>query len=149
MGHHKKLLYLVGLALFLCFLAPSVQASDPVAAVVDEFLSTLPKDFHGASPKALKTSLDAGEPITVVDVRETSEYEAGHIEGAISIPLREVAKKLDRLPSDKKGPLVVICASGFRSSYATMALWVFGYRNLKNIRGGMRDWEKEGYPVVK
>jgi rhodanese-related sulfurtransferase len=116
---------------------------------VDEFLSSLPKDFYMLSPKGLKTSLDAGEPITVVDVREIPEFEAGHIEGAIHVPLRQLAKSLDRLPRDKNAPLAVICRTGGRSSYGTMALRLLGYRNLRNIAGGMVGWEKEGFPIVK
>jgi rhodanese-related sulfurtransferase len=126
-----------------------VAAADQVAASVDEFLSTLPKDFYMLSAKGLKAALDAGEPISVVDVRELSEFEAGHIEGALHIPLRQLAKKLDKLPSEKDAALAVICRSGGRSSYGTMALWLLGYRNLRNISGGMIGWEKEGLPVVK
>jgi rhodanese-related sulfurtransferase len=124
-------------------------AADPVAAAVDQFLSTLPPDFYMLSPKGLKTSLDAGEPITVIDVREIPEFEAGHIEGAINIPLRQLARKLDQLPSDQKAPLAVICRTGGRSSYGTMSLWLLGYRNLRNVAGGMLGWEKEGFPAVR
>ena len=101
------------------------------------------------SSKALKAALDAGEPMVVVDVREASEFEAGHIEGALHIPLRQLAKKVNQLPSDKNTRLAVICRTGARSSYGTMALWLLGYRNLRNIAGGMQGWEKEEYPVVK
>ncbi|MDH7499193.1 MAG: rhodanese-like domain-containing protein [candidate division NC10 bacterium] len=148
----KNKIYLAILALAMSLLlaaAYPVAAADPVAVAVDEFLSTLPRDFYGLSPKGLKAALDAGEPMVVVDVREVSEFEAGHIEGAIHIPLRQLAKKLDQLPSDKQAPLAVICRTGGRSSYGTMALWLLGYRNLKNIMGGMQAWEKEGLPVVK
>lgn len=136
------------MAFILCA-AYSAMAADPVAVAVDEFLSTLPKDFYMLSPKGLKAAIDAGEPMVVVDVRELSEFEAGHIEGAIHIPLRQLARGLDKLPSDKNATLAVICRTGGRSSYGTMALWLLGYRNLKNIMGGMQAWEKEGFPVVK
>jgi len=148
----KKGIYLAILALAMSLLLTPicpVAAADPVVVAVDEFLSTLPKDFYGLSPKGLKASLDAGEPMVVVDVREASEFEAGHIEGAIHIPLRQLAKRLDQLPPDKQAPLAIICRSGGRSSYGTMALWLLGYRNLKNIMGGMQAWEREGFPVVK
>jgi rhodanese-related sulfurtransferase len=139
----------MGISLMLVGMASPVPAADPIATAVDEFLSTLPKDFHLLSPNGLKAALDAGEPVVVVDVRELSEFEAGHIEGAVHIPLRQLAKKLDQLPSDKNAPLAVICRIGGRSSYGTMALWLLGYRNLRNIAGGMLAWEKEGFPVVK
>lgn len=143
------IIYIVGFSLILSTTALPAAAAEPVAAAVDEFLSSLPKDFYALSPKGLKTSLDAGEPITVVDVREIPEFEAGHIEGAVHVPLRQLAKSLDRLPPDKNAPLAVICRTGARSSYGTMALWLLGYRNLRNIAGGMVGWEKEGFPIVK
>lgn len=147
----KKHLYfcIVGLSLVFLAMASPALAADPVAAAVDDFLSNLPKDFYMLSSKGLKAALDAGEPLVVVDVREASEFEAGHIEGAIHIPLRQLAKKLNQLPSDKNAPLAVICRTGARASYGTAGLWLLGYRNLRNIAGGMQGWEKEGYPVVK
>jgi len=148
----RKKVYISALAVAMTLLlsaACPVGADDPVSVAVDEFLSTLPKDFYVLSPKGLKAALDAGEPMVVVDVREVSEFEAGHIEGALHIPLRQLAKKLDKLPSDRNAPLAVICRTGGRSSYGTMALWLLGYRNLRNIMGGMQAWEKEGFPVVK
>lgn len=133
-----------------CWSLPGMAwGDDPVAARVDEFLSTLPKDFYGLSVQALKAALDAGEPLVVVDVREQAEFDAGHIEGALHIPLRQLAKNLRLLPLDKSSPLALICRSGGRSSYATMALWLLGYRNLRNILGGMQAWEREGFPMVK
>jgi len=141
--------FIIGINLTLLAMALPAPAAGPVASAVDEFLSTLPKDFYTLSPKGLKAALDAGEPMAVVDVREASEFEAGHIEGAIHLPLRQLAEKLDQLPSDKNAPLAVICRTGTRSSYGTMALWLLGYRNLRNIAGGMVAWEKEGLPVIK
>jgi len=137
------------ISLALLAIASPARAADPVATAVDEFLSTLPKDFYMLSAKGLKAALDAGEPILVVDVRESLEFEAGHIEEAIHIPPRQLAQKLDQLPPDKNSPLAVICRTGGRSSYGTMALWLLGYRNLRNIAGGMQGWEKEGFPTAK
>ena len=149
----RKDLYLyllaVAIGLVLVAMASLAAAADPVAAAVDEFLSTIPKDFYMLSPKGLKATLDAGESIVVVDARELPEFEVGHIEGAVHISLRQLAKKLDQLPPDKNAPLAVICRTGGRSSYGTMALWLLGYRNLRNIAGGMEAWEKEGFPTVK
>jgi len=153
MGMKERYRYLfccMAVLLLSCWSLPSMAwGADPVAVRVDEFLSTLPKDFYGLSVQGLKAALDAGEPLVVVDVREQSEFDAGHIEGALHIPLRQLAKNLDRLPAAKDSPLALICRSGGRSSYATMALWLLGYRNLKNILGGMQAWEREGFPLVK
>ncbi|MBO8126861.1 MAG: rhodanese-like domain-containing protein [Firmicutes bacterium] len=84
---------------------------------------------------------------TIVDVRTEKEFAQGHIEGAINIPLQELADRYDEIPSDK--PVIVHCKSGARSSYATAFLQMLGYRNVQNMFGGYLDWVDKGYPVVK
>jgi rhodanese-related sulfurtransferase len=145
----NSVMLIAGLSLILLIVSYPVMAADPVAVAVDEFLSTLPKDFYGLPPKGLQALLEAGEPITVIDVREVAEFEAGHIEGAVNLPIRQLARGLRKLPPGKNSPLAVICRSGARSSYGTMSLWLLGYRNLRNVSGGMLAWEKDGFPVVK
>jgi rhodanese-related sulfurtransferase len=62
-------------------------------------LANLPQGFGGIKGETLKAKLDAGETVFLLDVREPSEFAAGHIEGSVNVPVREVPKNLDKLPS--------------------------------------------------
>lgn len=81
---------------------------------------------------------------TVVDVREPHEWQAGHIPGALHIPLRELATRVDELPHDAM--LIAVCRSGGRSARATTSLSKAGY-HVENLRGGMKAWAKAGQPL--
>ncbi|MDP9427218.1 MAG: rhodanese-like domain-containing protein [Actinomycetota bacterium] len=90
-------------------------------------------------------ALEAGDDVTVVDVREPAEWEAGHIKGAKPVPrgLLEY-KAADELP-DKDARIVVHCAVGGRGALAAKALKEMGYTNVANMDGGMNDWQEKGY----
>ncbi|HET9604758.1 MAG TPA: rhodanese-like domain-containing protein [Gemmatimonadales bacterium] len=83
--------------------------------------------------------------VTVVDVRSQSEWDAGHIPGAVHLPLATLASHLDELPRDT--PLVLQCQGGGRSSIASALLQANGFANVSNLRGGIRDWRGAGLPV--
>jgi hydroxyacylglutathione hydrolase len=82
----------------------------------------------------------------LLDVRLPVEWDMGHIPGAKYIFLPELAKKLDRL--DKKKPVVVYCASGYRSSIAAGVLKRHGF-TVYNVPGSYKAWTAAGYPVEK
>jgi len=76
-------------------------------------------------------------------VRRPPEYQSGHIERAVSVPLGELAKRAGSL--DPSRPLAVICASGYRSSTATSLLERLGFPRATNVVGGMNAWNAAGY----
>jgi len=82
----------------------------------------------------------------VIDVRQASEFEAGHVPGAIHIGAGELADRLDGLPRDR--PIATVCASGYRSSVAASLLRARGFDRVVAVRGGLPDWEARGYPVA-
>ena len=94
----------------------------------------------------LKAQLDAGEPIAVLDVRNVSEYEGGHISGASNIIAGEVRDNLDALPNGDRR-LCVICESGNRSTIASSVLQQLGVENVTNVRGGMIAWRAAQMPM--
>lgn len=116
---------------------------------IDAFLSQLPKDFDTVLGKTVQAKLDAGENLLILDVREADEFKAGHIEGAVNVPIRSLMKNLSQLPKDKAAPIVVVCKSGIRAAYGTMALKQVGYTNAKDLQGGMLAWEKDSLPITK
>jgi len=86
----------------------------------------------------LKQRLDQGDKIVIVDVREPWEHATAKIEGAILIPLATVPKSLDKL--DKNAEIVCQCHHGMRSADATAFLLQQGFKNVKNLVGGIDAW---------
>jgi len=82
----------------------------------------------------------------IVDVRETWEFGAGHVPGAVNIPLDELISRLDEL----RQPLVLVCASGNRSGMAAQYLTQrAGFSKVANLVGGTYLWVSRGKPVEK
>ncbi|WP_083917444.1 rhodanese-like domain-containing protein [Leeia oryzae] len=71
----------------------------------------------------------------LIDVRSQGEFESGHIEGAISIPLDNISQKIGSVVTDKNTPVIVYCQSGMRSSVARQALASAGYQQVVNGGG--------------
>jgi rhodanese-related sulfurtransferase len=85
----------------------------------------------------------------VLDVRRPEEYEQTHIPGAVLIPLDKLREDAREKLGDPATPTLVYCAVGGRSLEAVKILSKMGFKNVVNLRGGIRAWEKEGYPVAK
>lgn len=81
----------------------------------------------------------------LIDVRDLSEWDAGHAPTAIHIPLAMLEQNIARIPKDNK--VLVCCRSGNRSSQATKVLNNLGFQ-VANVVGGMSQWDSDGLPVV-
>jgi rhodanese-related sulfurtransferase len=87
------------------------------------------------------------DDVAVIDVRESPEYNAGHVPDARLIPVASVFARRDELPRDKD--VVFVCAVGQRSALACEMAAAAGLTRLFNLEGGTEAWIKAGYPVVK
>ena len=85
----------------------------------------------------------------LLDVREDEEWEAGHAEGALHIPMSEFVARYGELTeaAPQDGRVHVICRSGGRSAQVAMYLGRQGI-DAVNVAGGMQDWEAAGRPVI-
>ncbi|WP_290873153.1 rhodanese-like domain-containing protein [Aquabacterium sp.] len=84
----------------------------------------------------------------VIDVSEAAEYAAAHVVGAKNLPLSEIASGKG-LPSNKKIPLVVVCATGARSGKAVAELKKLGHENVQPLGGGLKAWREANLPIEK
>jgi rhodanese-related sulfurtransferase len=85
----------------------------------------------------------------MLDVRETGDYEAGHIIDARHIPAAQVASQADSLKKYREKPVIVYCESGFASAGAARALRAAGFSKVVTLRGGLQNWRQENLPLVK
>jgi hydroxyacylglutathione hydrolase len=109
----------------------------------------LPTEVGGAlDVTALAAQLDRGGPDTplVIDVRQRSEFEGGHVPGSLPIGAGELPDRLDQLPRDR--PIVTICASGYRSSVAASLLRAAGFERVSWVPGGIPTWGAGGLPLA-
>jgi len=99
--------------------------------------------MQNISVEELKSRLDAGEKINIIDVREPHENAEFNIGGTL-IPLGKVqTMQIDEIEDLKEQELIVYCRSGNRSGQACMFLDALGFKNTKNLAGGMLAWQEK------
>lgn len=143
-----SLLLMLALALPLAVpFAPVLAQADAVIERLEEYNANLPAGYGNVSAADLVVELAENPDLIIVDVRQPEEYAEGHIEGAINIPIRDLAKNLDLLP-DLDAPIVVVCGSAWRSPIGMTSLQLLGYTNVRSMSGGMRAWDEDGFATV-
>lgn len=83
----------------------------------------------------------------MVDVREPWEFELCRIDGSLSIPLRDIARRSGELPPER--PVVLVCHHGARSQQAAMLLEGAGFTQVHNLAGGIESWAVNVDPTMK
>ena len=97
----------------------------------------------------IKRRLDTRDKITLVDVREESEWAQGHLPGAVHLGKGVIERDVEQAFPDKDVPLVLYCGGGYRSALAADNLQKMGYTNVISMDGGWRGWTDAGFPVEK
>jgi rhodanese-related sulfurtransferase len=103
-------------------------------------------DFE-ISPTQVKALQQRGETLTLLDVREPSEYEAARIEGAKHIPMGDIPTRAHQ-EFDPDDYIVVVCHHGVRSLSVTNWLRQQGYEKVQSMRGGIDGWARTVDPKV-
>lgn len=120
---------------------PATTNNGSVSEPVD--IASLPSLI---SPAQYQGAFVGGEvDYLLLDVRTPQEFNGGHIDGAINIPVQELAQRISEVPADQ--PIVVYCRSGNRSATATDILTGAGYEDVYDIAGGTVAWSAAGYPL--
>ncbi len=97
----------------------------------------------------VKRRLEGKDLFALVDVREESEYAAGHLPGAIHIGKGVIERDIEKKLPDLATPIVLYCGGGFRSALAADAIQKMGYTNVISMDGGWSGWVGKGYPVER
>ena len=127
----------------LVLLLSACQGASPSAPVAKVDIANLPDTIDVATVKGLQGRDD----VVLFDVREQSEYDAGHIAGVRLIPLGQVPARMAEIPKDKT--VILTCRSGNRSGQAADYLRKQGYTNVHNMQGGILAWQQAGLPIEK
>jgi rhodanese-related sulfurtransferase/glyoxylase-like metal-dependent hydrolase (beta-lactamase superfamily II) len=99
------------------------------------------------TPAEAAALIGSASPPLVVDIRAPREWQKGHIDGSVNIPLNHLNERLNELPVDQ--PVLVHCAGGYRSSIAAGLLQLHGRTKLTELNGGLAAWEAAGLPVIQ
>lgn len=95
-----------------------------------------------------RQELEAGK-VTLIDVREPQEHAAGIARGVKLLPMRQIGTRIGEIPSDPKKPVLLICNTQNRSSATLRFLRDRGFTNVRYVMGGMSEWTRRGWPLVK
>lgn len=91
--------------------------------------------------------LKRGETITLIDIREESEWNNGHIRGAIYLGKGIIERDIENLIPNKSQEIILYCGGGYRSAIAAKSLMDMNYTNVKSMDGGIRVWREKNYPT--
>ena len=111
------------------------SARDPVIMAGHVAANAMRNAFDVITCPTLRTRMDAGEAIQLLDVRTPSEFAAGHLPGALNVPVDDLRDRLGEL--DKAAETVVYCKVGFRGYLASRILQQNGFAHVKNLTGGI------------
>lgn len=122
-----------------------------VSAVIIHYTQTqLPNttiSYGDLTVEEAKSLIESNSSIVIVDVRTREEYDSGHIEGAVLIPVSELEDRLNEL--SKEDELFIYCRTGNRSTNSVNILKANGYTKIFHLKDGITAWIQAGYPTVK
>jgi len=104
-------------------------------------------DVRDVSVQQTRDRLRDDPSLQLVDVREDSEWAAGHAAGAVHIGKGVIERDIEEKVPDKNAEIILYCGGGFRSVLAADALQKMGYTNVTSMAGGWREWKAIGAPI--
>lgn len=99
--------------------------------------------------EGVRARIDRGEAFHLIDVREDSEWDAGHLPGAAHMGRGVLERDIENTIPDTAADIVLYCGGGYRSALAADSLQRMGYTNVKSMDGGFRGWKEAGLPIEK
>lgn len=105
-------------------------------------------DADGVSLEVARAEHEAGRAV-LIDIREPAEHATGVAAGARLLPMRQLASRLNEIPTDPNQPVLLICNTQNRSSATLKSLREKGYQHVRYVHGGMSEWARRGWPMVK
>jgi rhodanese-related sulfurtransferase len=113
-----------------------------------QFLSPAAPDPDAVSLDFARAEHEAGR-VVLIDIREPAEHASGVAAGVRLLPMRQLSSRVGEIPTDPAKPVLLICNTQNRSSATLKALRERGYAHVRYVKGGMSEWVRRGWPVVK
>lgn len=129
-------------------LAQQAQPAGP-PPVVKEMVAKAKAAIKSVSAADVKAAIDKKEKAIILDVRDSGEYAAGHLPGAINVSRGTLEFAIWGKISDQNAKIYVYCKTAGRSTLATKTLNDLGYKNAVLMDAQFEDWIKAGYPVER
>jgi molybdopterin/thiamine biosynthesis adenylyltransferase/rhodanese-related sulfurtransferase len=133
------------------------SGADYIRQIKEQITEVDPSEVHDALDRAHTAagngassnggSAGSGSDVALLDVRESEEWDAGHLPGATHVPRGYLESRIDGAIPDRSRRVVVYCASGTRSALAAKTLSDLGYENVESMTGGITLWKDRGYEV--
>ena len=101
------------------------------------------------TPDQLLSSIENNTAPVIVDVRSQSEYESGHVPGAMHLPFYAMWSRHEEIHAKPEDPVVLYCEHGPRAWIGKFALWTVGYKNIVYLDGHMSGWKQQGLPMTQ
>ena len=107
------------------------------------------------TPEPLRVSLEEGrqlfesKQVLMYDIREPQEHATGVANGARLLPMSQLNQRVGEIPKDLAQPVLIICNTQNRSGKVVKAMKDAGWTNVRYVHGGMSEWAKKGWPMVK
>ena len=106
------------------------------------------KNITEISPQDAAAKLKSSEAV-IVDVRDKDEWDEGHIPGAIHLSRGTIELDIEEKVPDSDAMIICHCGGGGRGALATESLQKMGYKNVRNMAGGLKAWKTTGLPTTK
>jgi rhodanese-related sulfurtransferase len=135
--NNRKIQGIIGIFLFAVFLVGCAGILAP------------PAEVDAAKANTIINTNRGNPELIILDVRSPREYEEGHIEGALNIPVESASFQSETGRLDKGKTYIVYCRSGNRSKEARNRMLEIGFTRVVNMTGGMLGWQRAGFKVVR
>jgi rhodanese-related sulfurtransferase len=117
--------------------------------VVQEMIAKAKGSVKTVSAADVKAAIDKKEKAVILDVRDSNEFGAGHLPGAVNVSRGTLEINIWNKVSDQNAKIYVYCKTSARSALATKTLNDLGYKNAVLMNAPFEDWIKGGYPVER
>ncbi|MBA3966487.1 MAG: rhodanese-like domain-containing protein [Nitrospirales bacterium] len=106
------------------------------------------KGLPDMTPEQLLTSIETHSAPVIVDVRSQSEFDSGHVPGAVHLPFYAIWSRHEEANATPEDPIVLYCEHGPRAWIGKFALWTVGYKNIVYLDGHMSGWKQRSLPMT-
>jgi rhodanese-related sulfurtransferase len=110
--------------------------------LIQELFDSALKKFGFVSPLLAVTKMNNGNTV-VIDVRELDEFNKGHIEGAVNLPLSKIKEQISSFDAYKNNQVLIVCQDGTRSATTGKIITKAGHKDVFVITGGMQSWQED------